>query len=79
MSSGDMVRGMAPGNTPTLRDMVRGGVGMARGTYSTVRSAYGAGRATAHGVASAGRWAERQPVVQKAGQWWPKYGSGIPM
>lgn len=77
--AGDMVRGMAPGNTPTLRDMVRGGVGMARGTYSTVRSAYGAGRAAAHGVAAAGRWAERQPVVQKAGQWWLKYGSGIPM
>lgn len=77
--AGDMVRGMAPGNTPTLRDMVRGGVGMARGTYSTVRSAYGAGRATAHGVAAAGRWAERQPVVQKAGQWWLKYGNGLPL
>lgn len=77
--AGDMVRGMAPGNTPTLRDMVRGGVGIARGTYGTVRTAYGAGRATAHGVAAAGRWAGRQPVVQKAGQWWLKYGNGIPM
>lgn len=77
--AGDMVRGMAPGNTPTLRDMVRGGVGMVRGTYNNARTTYGAGRATVHGISSAAHWAGRQPVVQKAGQWWLKYGNGIPM
>lgn len=77
--AGDMVRGMAPGNTPTLRDMVRGGVGMVRGTYNNARTTYGAGRATVQGISSAAHWAGRQPVVQKAGQWWLKYGNGIPM
>lgn len=77
--AGDMVRGMAPGNTPTLRDMVRGGAGMVRGTYNNARTAYGAGRATVHGISSTARWAGRQPVVQKAGQWWLKYGKGMTM
>lgn len=70
---------MAPGNTPTLRDMVRGGAGMVRGTYNNARTAYGAGRATVHGISSTARWAGRQPVVQKAGQWWLKYGKGMTM
>lgn len=77
--AGDMVRGMAPGNTPTLRDMVRGGAGIVRGTYSNARSAYGAGRATVHGISSAAKWPGRQPIVQKAGQWWLKYGNGFPI
>lgn len=77
--AGDMVRGMAPGNTPTLRDMVRGGAGIVRGTYNNARTAYGAGRATVHGISSSARWAGRQPVIQKAGQWWLKYGKGMPM
>ena len=42
--AGDMVRGMAPGNTPSLRDMVRGGAGIARGTYNTVRAGYRGGK-----------------------------------
>lgn len=77
--AGDMVRGMAPGNTPSLRDMVRGGVGMARGTYGTVRGGYNAGRTAYRGAKAGVTWLNRQPVVEKAGQWWSQYGRWMPM
>lgn len=66
--AGDMVRGMAPGNTPSLRDMVRGGVGIARGTATTVRTGYRAGKA-GYKLGKKG--------AAKAGQWWLNYGFPI--
>lgn len=66
--AGDMVRGMAPGNTPSLRDMVRGGVGIARGTATTVRTGYRTGKA-GYKLGKKG--------AAKAGQWWLNYGFPI--
>ena len=75
--AGDMVRGMAPGNTPSLRDMARGGAGIARGTANTVRTGYRGGRMVYRG-AKAG-YQKAKPVAEKVGQWWLKYGNGVPI
>ena len=75
--AGDMVRGMAPGNTPSLRDMARGSVGIARGTANTVRTGYRGGRMVYRGAKTG--YQKVKPVAGKVGQWWLKYGNGVPI